>query len=42
MNINFYSGGPIVGNQYVEILKNHSSVKIQWDEKAHEHFFEYK
>lgn len=49
LGMNFYGndysingGGPIVGSQYIDILKNHTSVKFQWDEKSQEHFFEYK
>ena len=49
LGLNFYGndytingGGPIVGSQYIDILKNHSSVKFQWDDKSREHFFEYK
>lgn len=49
LGLNFYGndysingGGPIVGNQYIEILKNHTSAKFQWDDKSQEHFFEYK
>ena len=49
LGMNFYGndysingGGPIVGSQYIDILKNHTSAKFQWDEKSQEHFFEYK
>ncbi|XP_046645969.1 chitinase domain-containing protein 1-like isoform X1 [Daphnia pulicaria] len=49
LGLNFYGndysingGGPIVGSQYIDILKNHTSVKFQWDDKSQEHFFEYK
>lgn len=49
LGMNFYGndysingGGPIVGTQYVDILKNHTSVKFQWDDRSQEHFFEYK
>ena len=49
LGLNFYGndytingGGPIVGSRYIDILKNHSSVKFQWDDKSREHFFEYK
>lgn len=49
LGLNFYGndysmtgGGPIVGTQYVDTLKKHSSVKFQWDTKSQEHFFEYK
>lgn len=49
LGLNFYGndysingGGPIVGSQYIDILKNHTSAKFQWDDKSEEHFFEYK
>ena len=49
LGLNFYGndytingGGPILGTQYIDILKNHSSVKFQWDDRSQEHFFEYK
>lgn len=49
LGLNFYGndysingGGPIVGSQYIDILKNHTSVKFQWDDNSQEHFFEYK
>lgn len=49
LGLNFYGndysingGGPIIGTQYIDILKNHTSAKFQWDDKSQEHFFEYK
>lgn len=48
MGLNFYGndfllpqgGGPIVGHQYVTLLRKHRPAII-WDKEAKEHFFEY-
>jgi len=49
LGLNFYGndysingGGPIVGSQYMDTLKSHSTVKFQWDDHSQEHFFDYK
>jgi len=49
LGLNFYGndysvtgGGPIIGSQYIDVLRNHPSVKFQWDDQSEEHFFEYK
>lgn len=49
LGLNFYGndysvtgGGPIVGSQYMDVLKNNPTVKFQWDDQSEEHFFEYK
>ncbi|XP_012282892.1 chitinase domain-containing protein 1 [Orussus abietinus] len=46
LGINFYGnnytpegGGPIIGSQYLKLLKSLKG-KVQWDEKSKEHFFE--
>ncbi|XP_064652305.1 chitinase domain-containing protein 1-like [Lineus longissimus] len=48
LGLNFYgndfitgAGGPIVGNQYIEILEKHKP-KITWDPEVEEHLFRYK
>lgn len=48
LGLNFYGndytstgGGPIVGSQYIDILRN-GKPKFQWDDKSAEHFFTYK
>ncbi|XP_061184331.1 chitinase domain-containing protein 1-like [Saccostrea echinata] len=48
LGLNFYGneysvggGGPIVGNQYLEILKKYKP-KFKWDEDSQEHAAEYK
>lgn len=48
LGLNFYgndysqgSGGPIVGNQYIEILTKHKP-KLQWDAATSEHLLKYK
>jgi len=49
LGLNFYGndysvtgGGPIIGSQFIDVLRNHPSVKFQWDDQSEEHFFEYK
>lgn len=48
LGLNFYGndysgtgGGPIVGNQYIEIVQKHKP-KFVWDENSEEHVFDYK
>lgn len=48
LGLNFYGndysgtgGGPIVGNQYIEIVQKHKP-KFVWDESSEEHVFDYK
>lgn len=48
LGLNFYgndysqgSGGPIIGNQYIELLSKHKP-KLQWDSATSEHILTYK
>lgn len=48
MGMNFYGnhytpegGGPILGNQYIELLRSFKG-KLKWDEESGENFFELK
>merc|ERR1712088_697522 len=52
LGLNFYGydytpdgGGPILGRDFVQLLKGHSSpkqVQFKWDDSSKEHFIEFK
>ncbi|KAK2726416.1 chitinase domain-containing protein 1-like [Artemia franciscana] len=48
LGLNFYGndysstgGGPILGNQYIDILKKFPKSRLKWNKEEEEHYFEY-
>jgi len=50
LGLNFYGndytatgGGPVLGHQVARVLEQQAgAVRLQWDDRSKEHFFEYK